>query len=321
MPQTYAQKYREDPTAFFPAGMVQHGEMMYPRYAEQNPPYHFLPPSRENMVAAGYNDRYYETRSGKGLPKGKGQYHTKPEPHYSASAYSGSTGATWDDVAPSSSKDHTSQGSISLGQTAPWEETADDPDICEESRAPPPFKVSGTSDVRIVAGAIASAARRGRRGLLISACGAASINQSVKSIAVARAYLKDDNIEIDVCGVSLADAQEFKHLVYMDIFFVRTRMREPLRQKTTHKVSGSSVAGKVAGAIASSLREGESCQVSVVGADAMLKAVLAVAICTKYMAIDPYPPHLVFWPDFDTIYVDGERRSGVSLYVIPTRKR
>jgi stage V sporulation protein SpoVS len=186
-----------------------------------------------------------------------------------------------------------------------------------------PFKVSGNSDARNVAGAIANAARRGSRGLVISACGAAAINQAVKSIAIARgAYLEHDDLEIDVFGVELANDREFKHLVYIDLQFVRTRERptSSFRRWTTHKVKGSSTPGRVAGAIASCLRDGVCCQVSVVGAEAMLKAILAIAFCSTYLETDPSSFSLMLWPDFDTIHVGEERLSGVSLYIVPARR-
>jgi stage V sporulation protein SpoVS len=108
----------------------------------------------------------------------------------------------------------------------------------------------------------------------------------------------------------------------MNIQFVRSRERPVFRQWTTHKVSASSLPGKVAGAIASALRNGVGCQVSVVGAEAMLKAILSVTICSTYLDIDmdPHPLSLMLWPEFDTIYVNGERRTGVSLYIVPARR-
>ena len=86
----------------------------------------------------------------------------------------------------------------------------------------------------------ASSPRTDHPGLVISACGAAAINQAVKSIAIARgAYLEHDDLEIDVFGVELANDREFKHLVYIDLQFVRTRERptSSFRRWTTHKVN------------------------------------------------------------------------------------
>jgi stage V sporulation protein SpoVS len=181
------------------------------------------------------------------------------------------------------------------------------------------FKVSSTSDVRTVAGAISNTARKGVSGLVISACGATSINKAIKAVAIARrAYLEEDNIEIDA-RVRLSDAPDFKHLVHLDLQFLPGRERPLSPQETRQRVSGSSIPGKVAGAIASSLRCGEYCQVSIVGAEAMLRAVIAIAICANYIRLDPQPLSLVFWPDFDNIYADGEKRTGVSLHIIPIK--
>ena len=181
--------------------------------------------------------------------------------------------------------------------------------------------MSGNSDVRVVAGAIANTARRGSRGLVISACGAAAINQAVKSIAITRrVYLQDDHLEIDVVGVQFPD-QAYKHLAYIYLQVVRSRERPMSRQWTTYKVSGNSTPGRVAGAIASSLRDGVGCRISVLGAAALLKAILAIAICSTYLDTDPRPCSLKFWPDFDTIHVGKEMRSGVSLRIVPVTKR
>jgi stage V sporulation protein SpoVS len=326
MPQTYSQKYSEE-LGCSSSNFVYDDRISW--YVDKHLPFPRLPHSlqpHENLIETVEEGRYDEPKGkgekGKPTRKGGRGFNATSEAPYSASAYSESTSETrYSASAYSESSGARERGATvreSYGDT--WEDVTEDLDY-DEARLSP-FKVSSTSDVRIVAGAIANAARRGARGLVISACGAASINQAVKSIAVARgAYLKDDNIEIYVCGINLADEREFKHLVYIDIRFVRSRKLPSLGDTSTHKVSGSSLAGKVAGAIASSLRDGVCCQVSVVGADAMLKAVLAISICASYMDVDPHPLSLVLWPDFDTIYVDGERRTGLSFYIIATSKR
>jgi stage V sporulation protein SpoVS len=183
------------------------------------------------------------------------------------------------------------------------------------------FKVSSSSDVRTVAGAISNTARQGAKGLVISACGAASINQAIKAIAIARrAYLENDDVEIDA-QVRISNTPEFKHLVHIDLRFLPCRERPDLEPQSRQRVSGTSIPGKVAGAMASSLRNGEYVQVSVVGAEAMLRAVMAIAICINYIRLDPDPLSLVFWPDFDNIYTNGERRTGLSLHMIPSNFR
>ena len=96
--------------------------------------------------------------------------------------------------------------------------------------------------------------------------------------------------------------------------------RQSPRSEIRAQVKGSSTPGRVAGAIASCLRDGVCCQVSVVGAEAMLKAILAIAFCSTYLETDPSSFSLMLWPDFDTIHVGEERLSGVSLYIVPARR-
>ena len=57
------------------------------------------------------------------------------------------------------------------------------------------FRVSSSSKPTAVAGAIAKSIRDGR-SVLIQAIGAGSINQAVKSIAVARGYLAAEQMDI-----------------------------------------------------------------------------------------------------------------------------
>jgi stage V sporulation protein SpoVS len=352
MPQCILEKFLGDPSFDPYEFLVPPSVLHWNLDADSKPPYSVLPPGMER--AAWARNTEMNTGMVKGKPKGKGQYTAQiSDPHsistVASSGHQTSSYEGYHSIAYSSSESQGSyydvpdaQGSydtrdIGTGNGVPrWRETREDGRREADDRRGAarggramewstdiPFKVSGNSDVRVVAGAIANTARRGSRGLVISACGAASINQAIKSIAVARgAYLADEDFEIDVFNLRLAGDREFKHLVYMNIQFVRSRERPVFRQWTTHKVSASSLPGKVAGAIASALRNGVGCQVSVVGAEAMLKAILSVTICSTYLDIDmdPHPLSLMLWPEFDTIYVNGERRTGVSLYIVPTRR-
>jgi stage V sporulation protein S len=56
-------------------------------------------------------------------------------------------------------------------------------------------KVSGTSRTSAVAGAIAGVFRENRRAE-VQAIGAIAVNQAIKALVLARAYLKEDGFEI-----------------------------------------------------------------------------------------------------------------------------
>lgn len=57
------------------------------------------------------------------------------------------------------------------------------------------LKVSGGSQPRMVAGAIASVLRK-EEAVLVQAVGAMAVNQTVKSVAVAREYLVNDMLDL-----------------------------------------------------------------------------------------------------------------------------
>ena len=181
----------------------------------------------------------------------------------------------------------------------------------------PSFKVARGSDPKTVAGAISNAARRGDKEVQMTACGAASVNQAVKAIAIARGrYLAEDNFEIDVTA-DKEEGREFRHLVSLHVKFVEGRSRSPMSDATSLKVSGKSMPAKVAGALASALRQDQCCKVAVVGADSLLNAVLAIVRAKSYIETDNLD--LQFWPDFVHLQVDGEQRTGVILNVLPVK--
>jgi len=181
----------------------------------------------------------------------------------------------------------------------------------------PSFKVARGSDPKTVAGAISNAARRGDKEVQMTACGAASVNQAVKAIAIARGrYLAEDNFEIDVTA-DKQEGGEFRHLVSLHVKFVEGRTRSTMSDATSLKVSGKSMPAKVAGALASALRQDQCCKVAVVGADSLLNAVLAIVRAKSYIETDNLD--LQFWPDFVHLQVDGEQRTGVILNVLPVK--
>ena len=66
-------------------------------------------------------------------------------------------------------------------------------------------KVSGKSRASKVAGAIAGIMRESDH-VVVQAIGATAVNQAIKSIALARGYLEDDDINI-VCTPEFADVE------------------------------------------------------------------------------------------------------------------
>lgn len=82
----------------------------------------------------------------------------------------------------------------------------------------------------------------------------------------------------------------------------------------TIKVSSKSTPSKVAGALASSFREGNSSvEMQVVGAGALNQAIKAIIIARGYTA--PTGKNLVCTPSFSSISLDDEERTAIKLLV------
>ena len=67
------------------------------------------------------------------------------------------------------------------------------------------IKVSGTSRTSAVAGAIAGVMREHKRAE-VQAIGASAVNQTVKALTIAKAYLQRDNLDI-VFSTEFVDVQ------------------------------------------------------------------------------------------------------------------
>lgn len=68
------------------------------------------------------------------------------------------------------------------------------------------LKAAGGTDAKVLAGAISSFAREGRR-MVVTAIGAASINQAVKAIAIARKNIEDEAIDL-TCKPEFTEVNE-----------------------------------------------------------------------------------------------------------------
>lgn len=144
------------------------------------------------------------------------------------------------------------------------------------------FKVSEHSDVNRVAGAISSRAREADAPTLL-AIGPGSINQAIKAYAVARRNLKDEG-EMDL----IADIQ----FPYDDesgechIVLNRCNQIDDSMGNSEITVKPASEHGKVAGAIAGRVRDGDRVFVCCRGPVGCFKAVKAIEVAGRYLQED-----------------------------------
>lgn len=93
-----------------------------------------------------------------------------------------------------------------------------------QTEVPTALRVASTSDPKKVAGAIAGLLRE-REQVELRAIGAGAINQMVKSLSVARLYLRDDGI--DIVAVPEFSDIEINGRKRTSIVFCVTRWKPP----------------------------------------------------------------------------------------------
>ena len=80
------------------------------------------------------------------------------------------------------------------------------------------------------------------------------------------------------------------------------------------RVSATSSAGAVAGALAGTIRERGKAELHTIGAGALNQAVKAVAVARGYLAPSGY--NLVCIPAFYDVVVNGEKKTALKLLVM-----
>ena len=142
------------------------------------------------------------------------------------------------------------------------------------------LKSASGTDAKVLAGAISSFAREGRR-MNVTAIGAGSINQAVKAIAIARTFLKESQ-SIDICMQPEFFQLEDGHSgLLLPIRKKQRRARSGEDEAQSLKAASGTDAKVLAGAISSFAREGRRMVVTGIGAAAINQIVKAIAIARK----------------------------------------
>lgn len=176
------------------------------------------------------------------------------------------------------------------------------------------MKVAGQSNVKAVAGSIAHNVRHGNFPTL-TVMGPASVNQAVKSLAIARSYLEEEQLDF-VCS------PEFVHLALEgseDRSAIKIQLTKNDAQGsagldgTELKVAGRSQATTLAGAIAKRVRDEKAVSLVAIGPQSVNQALKGIAIARKYLEEDH--KDVDFFPSFVHVELDGTTRSGVKFVV------
>eukprot|EP01134_Creolimax_fragrantissima_P004749 CFRG4749T1 len=178
----------------------------------------------------------------------------------------------------------------------------------------PSLKVSSTSKPRSVAGSLAHSVRSGIYPD-VAAIGEVSVNTAVKAVAIARSYLKLDDLDM-----------MFQHVLAPGERLGMTMMIKPAPRKTdaqtsvitekeeTIKVSRTSDPGSVAGAISARAREGQRINVIAIGPACVALTVKSLVIARRYLIDDS----LDFYcqPEFEGADVNGTRMSSICMRLL-----
>ena len=175
-------------------------------------------------------------------------------------------------------------------------------------------KVGQNTNPRDVASQIAAQGRAAVECPTLQCIGPGATNQAIKAIAIARTYLAQSNeggatqhpdIVVYPEFVKLEPGQDDVTLSALELKLIKRSRRTSVdKEGRSLKVSSSTDAKALAGAIASCTREGSRVELTAIGAGSVNQAIKAIAVARQYVeeeAID-----LCFRPEFTEVAMDGE---------------
>jgi len=178
-------------------------------------------------------------------------------------------------------------------------------------------RVSGTTPVTKLAGAIAHSLRSGPK-CMVSAIGAAAVNQAIKGIITARSYLEETGKDIEV--TARINIEVGRDAFDITVLSVEGRRTLPDPSDEAFKVGASTAFFKLAGALANRVREGkavgdEPLLCVGIGANAVMAMLKASVSAAEYVAEEGH--RLVVVPDRVTVpgATEEEDRTAMRLSI------
>jgi len=186
-----------------------------------------------------------------------------------------------------------------------------------------PMFVSGTSNVRKLAGAIVHNVRDKSISIrTLSSVGNKAVNQAVKAIINARSYLQDDDEPVDLNVSILQGKDEYEGRQFQFELMRANGVKETAwtgkRKKNIDYMELTVVektnVKKLAGAIANVIRENKRVRAYGIGPDCVFKMTHAVAIARTYLIEDA----LDIWiqPEFTHIFDEQTGRESTGIAYI-----
>lgn len=183
--------------------------------------------------------------------------------------------------------------------------------------------VASKSQVKSVAGVIARLCREEEKAPALSAVGASSVNQAIKAIAIARDFLKRDELDLSV-QITREPQEDVKDIMVLTLTKHKqgTLVDVDVTDKendnvVTMRAASKSVPKSFAGAIAGNVRDNKRVVISAIGRVPVFKASFALALTRKYLVKDSMD--IIMYPKFTSVTLDdGSTSNAISMIISKT---
>jgi stage V sporulation protein SpoVS len=156
------------------------------------------------------------------------------------------------------------------------------------------IKVSGQSNTRTIAAAIAHCVRSGRPSIDVTGFNVATVNTILKAAAVARDYLKREGKDMRLQIQHRTDESGRKSLFFI-AHSLDSRSKEAaadgdedMNNNNEYRVAPATDPAKLAGAVKARLNEGHSVSLFCIGPASLFRGATAVALLASYLQKDVY---------------------------------
>jgi len=177
------------------------------------------------------------------------------------------------------------------------------------------IKVSAESNVKKVAGAICHCIRIGGVPPALLAKGINAINQAIKSIAIARSYLEDEDPKTDLVAQPSFDGQSSACVIHC-----RRSGRITIEHNESDQLTVTNRTNpyKCAGAIAAKIRDKERVGLSAIGPISVFHAVEALAVSRRFLKDERID--VKFTVKFNKVEVNGKGDMSAVYFACLPRK-
>ncbi len=174
------------------------------------------------------------------------------------------------------------------------------------------IKVGGNQEAKDIANRVCEMCRTGDPPALLT-IGGQSVNQAVKAIAIARAEMLREGLQLSF-QPAFRHTDRTKPLIAFYIAKDRVQRHAPPADDVTLTVAAHSKIVPVAGAISGKVRENLKISLYAIGVDAVTNAVLAVGNARLFLEQDNFDIRVE--PEFEKVEKNGQMMTSMKFSLI-----